>query len=86
MNGIPVGSRWTTLSACNQAFPGFLIITSVFVRYHGRITDGSNRIFPGVGSVPVLVVPGESMEARFQSDSSQNDWGYKFTGFLKCCS
>jgi hypothetical protein len=80
-NGIPVGPRWTAPLARHQAFPGILIVSSVLVRYHGRVTDGSNRIFPGVGSVPVLVVPGESMEARFLSDSSSNDWGYKFTGF-----
>ena len=49
-------------------------------RYHGRISDGDERIFAGVGSVPVLVVPGSSMEAKFHSDSSSNDWGYKFTG------
>jgi hypothetical protein len=49
-------------------------------RCHGRLSDGDNRSFPGLGSVPVLVVPGSSMEAKFRSDSSSNDWGYKFSG------
>jgi hypothetical protein len=44
-------------------------------RYHGR----DPGTWAGVAPTDVLKVPGSSMEARFHSDSSNNDWGYKFT-------
>jgi hypothetical protein len=47
----------------------------LFRRYHGH----SPGVWAGVGSTEVLRVQGSSMEARFHSDSSNNDWGYKFT-------
>jgi hypothetical protein len=65
-----------------------------FVRFH--LPDGkkvgddkytgrhSSAHWAGAGSIPKLSVEGSEVEARFHSDGSQNDWGYKFTvvGFL----
>ncbi len=45
-------------------------------KYHGR----SGGVWAGVGKYPALVVKGSSVEARFHSDGSNNDWGYLFTG------
>jgi hypothetical protein len=45
------------------------------IRYHGR----DPGTWAGVAPTDVLKVTGSSMEARFHSDSSNNDWGYKFT-------
>ncbi len=44
-------------------------------KYHGR----DPGVWAGVGATEVLRVKGSSMEARFHSDGSNNDWGYKFT-------
>ena len=45
-------------------------------KYHGR----SGGVWAGVGLTPPLIVKGSSVEARFHSDGSNNDWGYHFTG------
>jgi hypothetical protein len=42
-------------------------------KYHGR-----PGVFAGVGDVPVLHFQGSFLEARFRSDRSNNDWGYRF--------
>ncbi len=44
-------------------------------KYHGR----DPGVWAGVGATEVLRVKGSCMEARFHSDGSNNDWGYKFT-------
>jgi hypothetical protein len=44
-------------------------------KYHGH----SPGVWAGVGAQEILTVTGSSMEARFHSDGSNNDWGYKFT-------
>ncbi len=44
-------------------------------KYHGR----DPGVWAGVAATEVLRVKGSSMEARFHSDGSNNDWGYKFT-------
>lgn len=44
-------------------------------KYHGH----SPGVWAGVGPTQALRVQGSSMEARFYSDSNNNDWGYKFT-------
>jgi hypothetical protein len=50
-------------------------------KYTGR---GDSAHWPGTGRTPALVIEGSEVEARFRSDGSENDWGYKFTvvGFL----
>ncbi len=50
-------------------------------KYTGR---NSSAHWAGIGPIPKLAVEGSEVEARFHSDGSQNDWGYKFTvvGFL----
>jgi hypothetical protein len=45
-------------------------------KYTGR---GDSARWAGVGGQPPLVVEGGDLEARFHSDGSDNDWGYKFT-------
>ena len=45
-------------------------------KYTGR--DDSAH-WAGVGSTAALVIEGSEVEARFHSDGSENDWGYKFT-------
>eukprot|EP01039_Chlorochromonas_danica_P004879 gene4879-5347_t len=45
-------------------------------RFSGR--DG-NVNFPGVGTVPPLVIQRDSFKVYFHSDGSVEDWGYKFT-------
>jgi hypothetical protein len=45
-------------------------------KYTGR-SDSAH--WAGVGSTPALVIEGSEVEARFHSDGSDNDWGYKFT-------
>jgi hypothetical protein len=45
-------------------------------KYTGR---GDSARWAGVGGHPPLVVEGGDLEARFHSDGSDNDWGYKFT-------
>jgi hypothetical protein len=44
-----------------------------------KYTGRDPGVWAGVGPTEVLKVKGSSMEARFHSDSSNNDWGYKFT-------
>ncbi|RHY91178.1 hypothetical protein DYB35_002943 [Aphanomyces astaci] len=44
--------------------------------YSGR--DGSEN-FPGCGGRPALDIPADSFVLFWHSDSSNNDWGYKFT-------
>jgi hypothetical protein len=51
-------------------------------KYTGR---GGSAHWAGVGSIPALVVEGSEVEARFHSDSSENDWGYKFTAQGYAC-
>jgi hypothetical protein len=50
-------------------------------KYTGR---GDSNRWAGVGRTPKLEVQGSELEARFHSDGSENDWGYKFTvlGYL----
>ncbi len=50
-------------------------------KYHGR----SGGVWAGVGTTSPLVVKGSSVEARFHSDGSNNDWGYHFTGYQPLC-
>jgi len=47
----------------------------------GRSNSGRNSDshWHGVNGVPALVHRGSSLEARFRSDGSVNDWGYLFT-------
>ena len=39
--------------------------------------DGSEN-FPGVGSIPPLIIEGDYLEVYFHSDASNEDWGWKF--------
>lgn len=47
------------------------------VRYSGG-RGGSARNFPGLDGNEVLVIPSRKCSVRFESDASNNDWGYKF--------
>ena len=68
--------RCRTEQGCDYVrfFQGSTVVGET--KYHGR----SSGVWAGVGSVPPLVVKGSSVEARFHSDGSNNDWGYYFTG------
>lgn len=46
-------------------------------KYHGG-RGGAGHNFPGVGERPPLRIPSSSFVIHFSSDSSNNDWGYKF--------
>ena len=53
------------------------------VQYGQRFTGrkrNSDKVWPGLGSVQPLVVPGDKCVVYFHSDSSNTDWGFK----LKC--
>lgn len=41
--------------------------------------DNGNSNWPGMNGRPPLVIPADSFVLHFKSDSSVNDWGYKFT-------
>ncbi|OQR96419.1 HECT E3 ubiquitin ligase [Achlya hypogyna] len=39
----------------------------------------SGQHFPGVGALAPLVIPASSLHVLFHSDSTNNDWGFRFT-------
>ncbi|KAF0700480.1 Aste57867_9009 [Aphanomyces stellatus] len=62
-----------------------------FVRFQKRDGSGttygderySGSHFPGVGSVPPLVIPASSVDVLFHSDSSNTDWGFRLHATAK---
>jgi hypothetical protein len=47
-------------------------------RYTGR---GSDRKWAGVDNLPAVVIPGDSFEVHFHSDSSNTDQGFRLLAY-----
>jgi hypothetical protein len=75
---ITFDDRCRTETGCDylQFFDSGASISMVGRSNSGRNSDSH---WPGVNGVPALVHIGSSLEARFRSDGSVNDWGYLFT-------
>lgn len=43
--------------------------------------EGSEKHFPGIGDDEPLIIPANKFCVNFQSDSSNNDWGFRFVAY-----
>ena len=63
--------------------PYFLFYSPLSSLFFSSLFSGSEN-FPGTGDREPLVIEGSSCVLHFRSDSSTNDWGYKFTARGVC--
>jgi len=70
-----------TATEPNYDYVSFYLMDGTLVgkeKYSGG-REGSEKLFPGIGSEPPLEISAPKFKVVFTSDNSKNDWGFKFT-------